>query len=100
MGSVNTIMQSGNIHRIARATYEQRTQERVANNKLTAAKLSLALPKPGRTQKPVRFNHRTSCAGLVVRPRAISSSTSASARSAAAPMSLASGWSGVGSQGT
>ena len=42
MGSVNTIMQSGNIHRIARATYEQRTQERVANNKLTAAKLSLA----------------------------------------------------------
>lgn len=42
MGSLNTIMQSGNIHRIARATYEQRTQERVGNNKLTAAKLSLA----------------------------------------------------------
>jgi hypothetical protein len=42
MGNLNTILQSDNIHRVAMATYEQKTQERVANNKLTAKKLTLA----------------------------------------------------------
>lgn len=42
MGSVNTILQANNIHRIKQAEYEGANEVQVASNKLEAAKASLA----------------------------------------------------------